>query len=391
MEDPTIDFDLITSGEVRSASYSPARIARTAVRYRILFAHTNRGNHAKLLVMAGPDLRIARLTLYTPEGCITRTARNLVIRGSFSCDLDSASETSSDADFRWGGVELEPQGAATFHLYKGFDEVTFEDIRGAPFVARRIERSALGDQILFCQTSRGQFAKLLVEAGDTLHVRQLVVYRPDGGVHLDRSNIDVPRTYTLDADTGNVGAAGYDLWWEVEPGGSYFLTPANGATISFASHFRFEKYLPLLANEAIRSAMVYADSTGTRDSFHWAVKEQLQLREFLYAREAGIELPISGPPLLTDDSFMSGCDAWKIYLAHVAQSLWVEANGLVPWRLTEASAEHLAYLFDMCKLMRLSPGRGHSFESFVMGAVTHWSPSISYAFLVSESFVKRDQ
>jgi hypothetical protein len=221
MEDPTIEFNLITFQDVRSASYSATRISRSLLRDRILFAHTNEGNYAKLQVQSGTDLRIVRLTVYNRDGCIVRTASNLIIRSSFSCDLDNASESWTRVDFWWNAISpseyyLEPQNTAAFHLYEGFDDITFDDIRGAPFVARRVERSALGDQILFCQTSRGQFAKLLVEAGDTLRVRRLVVYRSDGSVHLDQSNIAVPRTYTLDVDTGNIGVTGYDLWWEVE-------------------------------------------------------------------------------------------------------------------------------------------------------------------------------
>ena len=395
MEDATIEFNLITFETLRTASYSSARISRAVLRDRILFARTNQGNLAKLQVQSGDDLMITRLTVYNPAGCIIKTASNIRIRSSFSCDLDEARESPTGADFWWHGISpgvhyIEPRNAATFHLCRGFDDITFDEIRAAPFVARRVERPALREQILYCKTSQGRYAKLAVEAGDTLIVRRLVVYGPDGAIQLNRSNIPVPQTYTLDVDTGNVGASGYDLWWQAETATSFFLTPANGAAISFQSYFRFEKYLALLRSAAIRAALVFVDSAGTRAYDAWSEADKLHLREFLYMRETGVELPIAGPPALTSDRFMSRCDAWKIFLAHAVQSLWLDANGRVPWRLSSATAETLTHLFDMRKLLSFSSSGGHSFELGAMGAVTHWSPSISYDFLTSQALVKAD-
>ena len=397
MDDPTIDFNLITFQEMQAASYSTASISRALLRDRILLARTQLGNYAKFQVKSGDNLLISRLTVYSPSGCIVQLATNLVIHSSFCCDLDHARESSiaGGADFWWHGISagvyfLEPQNGATFHLYKGFDDVTFNDVRTAPFIPQRIGRVALRDQVLYCKTSQGSFAKLLVEAGDTLIVRRLTVYRADGSVSLDRSNIQVPRTWTLDLDTGNVGAGGYDLWWEAETETSFFLVPTNGAVFSYPSYYRFEKYQSLLCNSAIRAAMTFVDARGTRSYNAWSEGEKLQLNEYLYACEMGIKLPISGPPALTSDRYMSGCDAWKIYLAHVAQVLWVEANHRVAWHISSVGADYLAHLFDMRTLLMFTPGQGHSFDFGTMGAVTDWSPSISYTFLVTNHLVKTD-
>ncbi len=395
MIDPTTEFNAITFQDVSTAAYSPTRVNRGQLRDRILFARTNGGNFAKFQVHSGDDLRITRLVVYTPAGCILRTANNVIIRSSFSCDLDNALESSIGADFWWHGISpgvhyLEPQNAATFHVVRGFDEVSFEEARGAPFSTRRIERPALLDQVIYCRTSQGRYAKLLLEAGDTLIVRRLLVWDGDATVRLDRSNIEVPRTWTLDVDSGNVGAAGYDLWWQVETETRFFLTPANGAQISYPSYYLYEKYLPLIRSSVIRAALVFLDAAGTRSYDAWSEGEKLQLREFLYARETGAEFPIQGPPALTDDQFMSRCDAWKIYLAHVAQSLWVEANALVPWNLSGASATHLEHLFGMPRLLLFTPGRGHSFSLVAMGAVTHWHPRTSYEFLRDQRILGAD-
>jgi len=395
MEDATIDFNLIPFADVKSAPFATAPISRAELRDRILFARTNLGNFAKLQVKSGDNLLITRLTVYNPAGCIIKTAYNLTIHSSFSCDLDNAVETSAGADFWWHGVSagvnfLEAKNAAAFHLFKGFDQVTFDDVHNAAYVARRVERNALRDQILFCRTNQGRFAKLLVEAGDTLIVRRMTVWRPDGTLHLDRSNISIPRTWTLDVDSGNVGASGYDLWWESVTNTEFYLVPANGAAISFPSYFRFEKYLPLLRNAAIRAAMLFQDAAGTRAYDAWSDGEKYLLNEFLWRRENGLDLPIAGPPALTGDRFISSCDAWKIYLAHVSQSLWIDATSAVAWHLTGTSADSLAHLFDMRKLLAFTAGSGHSFEFGTMGAVTQWSPSLAYQFLHDSSLIRAD-
>ncbi len=392
--DPTTEFNLITFQDVRSASYSPTRIHRGRLRNRILFARTNRGNYAKFQVRSGDDLDISRLVVYNSEGCILRVAFNLRIRASFSCDLDNARESSTGADFWWHGVSrgvhyLESRNRAVFHVVRGFDEAGFTEIRAARFRRRRVKRTALRDQVIYCRTSRGRYAKLLVQAGDTLMVRRLVVYDGRGREALNRSNIEVPRSWTLDVDTGAVGARGYDLWWQARTSTSFYLVPANGASISYESAFRYERYQSRLQRPAIRSALVFEDASGARSYSRWSDAEKLQLQEFLYLRELGEPLPIHGPPALSSDRYMDVCDARKIYLAHVAQSLWVDVRGRARWRLSSASGEHLEHLFDSRRLLAFSAASGHYFSHSVMGNVTHWNPEISFRFLVDEGILGR--
>lgn len=387
-----MEFNLLSFQDAQTVPYSAARISRGRLRDRILLARTNRGNYAKLQVHAGDTLRIARLTVYNPRGCIIRTATNLRIRSSYSCDLDEARESSVGRDFWWHGVSpgvhyLEPTNGALFYQWPDIDDCTFAEVRSAPYEARRVERQALRDQLLYCRTSQGRYAKLVVMAGDTLRISRLVVYNADGRIHLRRSNINVPRTHTVDLDTGLVGASGYDLWWQAETESQFYLTPRNGAQISFASYFRFEKYLALLRRAELRAAMVFQDATSTRAYESWTATEKIHLREWLHMREVGQELPLWGPPALRSDRYMEACDAWKIYLAHVVQSLWVEANSRVPWRLSGAA--HLEHLFDSRKLLSYN-AQGHSFEFFTMGAVTHWNIPFTYDFLVEQNLIARD-
>lgn len=395
MVDPTVDYRLICFPDLAATRYSSRRIPRSRLRRRVLFARTNRGNYAKLEVRAGATLRIPRLTVYSPDGCIVRMATNLRVRSSFSCDLDRAVESSDGADFWWHAVSsrehwLEPQNRAAFHQCPDFDDVGFEELRRAPYRRRRIAREALASQLIYCRTNRGGYAKLLLEAGDTLIVRRLETFDSAGRRRLLRSNLRVPRTFTLDLDTGELATRGRDLWWRVTRSGAFELTPRNGAAFSYESYYRFEKYEPLLRRRSLGRKMVWQDGAGARAWPDWSVGEQGHLREFLYLRETGRELPIQGPPPLTGGRYMKDCDAWKIYLAHVAQSLWADAGRRVAWRLSSANAEHLEHLFDMRRLMAYRRGFGHSFEFGVMGAVTHWDPELSWELLNHQGLLAGD-
>lgn len=346
-------------------------------------------------VHAGEDLLITRLVVYNPAGCIIETASNLLIHASFSCDVDNALETKVGADFWWHkesatATFLESQNAAAFHLWKSFDETTFTDVSTAAYVNRRVERLSLTDQVLFAKTNGGRFAKLHVWAGDSLAVKRLTVFNANGTVHLDKSNLAVPGNGTIDLDTGQTNATGADLRWLSEGGGHSFLVPMGGALLSYASYYRDEKYFPLLRSTAIRNALVYQDAQGTRGHDAWPEGDQDMLREFLQLRELDREPPISGPPALINGQFISACDAKKIYLAHVSQSLWIEANAKVPWKVAGAGAVILEHLFDMRRLLLFTPGKGHSFDQLVMGSVTQWSPSIAFDFLDDQSMIKSD-
>jgi hypothetical protein len=394
MPNATLAFSLISFADIKAATFSASNIPRSALHNRILFIKTSLGNYAKLQLQSGDNLNIGELTVYNPAGCIIKTAANLLIHSSFSCDVDAAIETAAGSDLFWHGISagnhlLEPRNGATFSLVPDFDAVNFSEISASNFQTKRIARAWLGNQLIFCRSSQGRFAKLCVKAANNLLVQRLVVYNADGSLHLNLSNITVPQTWTLDIDTGNVGASGYDLWWEAVNATTFFLVPANGAAFSFDSYYRYEKYLPLIQSSTIRNAMVITGATN-RNYDSWTEAEKLQLREFIFLLEMVKELPISGPPVLTADRFMSNCDAIKIYMAHLAQSFWVDANNKVGWKFSTATANHLTFLFDMRKLMLFTAGSGYCFDYEVMGAVTHWSPGISYKFLKDNNCIKAD-
>ncbi|HMK27611.1 MAG TPA: hypothetical protein VK483_16380 [Chitinophagaceae bacterium] len=394
---PTIAFSLITCADIKAAGLIANIIQRVKLHNRILLVKTSKGNYAKLYVQSGDDLRISDLVVYNPQGCIIKTATNLVIHGSFYCDVDNAVETgnNANADFKWNAIApgdstLDPKNGAGFSRLPDIDDVTFSDLSTAVYSDHRIPREWLKRQLIYCKTSQGRFAKLAIEWGNDLMVRQLNVFNANGTQHLAKANVTINQTWLLDLDTGVVGATG-DIWWEAETAdiSTHYLTASNGAKLSFDSFYQYEKYLPLLKHTGIRLAMVISGASD-RNYNNWTQEEKLQLREFIYLLETNKALPLVGPPALSSDTFMSPCDALKIYMAHVAQCFWVDANNKVTWKLTGATFNHFTHLFDMRKLYKFTAGSGHSFDFFVMGAVTDWSPAICYKFLTDNAMIKAD-
>lgn len=391
-------FDLIPFETVRAAPKTSVRIHRSRLRSRILFARTNRGNFAKMHVNSGTTLRITKLVVYNREGCLIKVAHNLRIRSSFSCDLDEARESSAGADFWWHGVSrgvhyLEPRNSARFFQAPAFENVSFATLRHASYQRRRLSRSAfegVEEQLLYCRTSAGRYAKLIVEWGQTLIVRRLEVFNQNGTRHLRRSNLQVPSSYSIDLDSGSIHSGRKDLWWRGVNATTYYLEPRNGTALSCESYFRFEKYLSLLNRRSLQNRMLFQNQQGTHNYRSWPESRQLLLKECLYLRDTEAPLPVSGPPTTDALGYMNECDAEKIYVAHVAQSLWADATRAVNWRLSHANVATLEHLFDSRKLFRFAEGRGHRFDFSVMGAVTQWDPVLAFRFLSDEGLLAAD-
>ena len=105
------------------------------------------------------------------------------------------------------------------------------------------------------------------------------------------------------ATSRTTGALGFSNPWRGSPSAATapriltgFIAPTGVATDDttkeffsslvlgreLASFYSFEKYLPLLASAAIRSAAVFVDDAGTRNYAAWSDAEKLLLNEFLY-------------------------------------------------------------------------------------------------------------
>lgn len=417
--EPTIEFRLITFPDVEAAPLSTARIAGAALKDRIVFARTRSGKRAKFqAVLNRTTLDITRLTLYDPQGTVLPLpAQSFSVRSGRGCDLENGAETTSlQRDFTWiarrppprlpgrGGNRPRPPGPipalvpdpqARFAPWVDFEALGYADMGAGPWSADRVEGSALRHQILFCRTGRSRAtvrAKLLVEIdGVSLVVKRLVV-RTTRGVVLDASNIRVRQSEFLDLRTGNVGTTG-DLKWEVPALDRWFLVPQGAAMISYPSHYRFAKYLPLLRDPAIQGAMYFSRVTpfSSKTYEFWEPHIRLQLDEYLYLLDTGRPLPLAGPPAVTfiaSSHYIEAKEGHKAYLSHVAQSLWVDANGRVRWALSRNPAE-LEYLFDSRRFFTQAATQ-YRFDNGAMGLVTAWNAQAAYAFLVANALIGPD-
>jgi hypothetical protein len=141
-----------------------------------------------------------------------------------------------------------------------------------------------------------------------------------------------------------------------------------------------DAYRPLLDDPRIAGAIIWtARGDGTRTYPEWSATRKADLDRVLRSVELGEPMSLTGPPARIGDS-CSAADAWEMYLAHVARSLWVEARGIVSWRLADLSDEGLALLLDGRKLFYWNDvSNTYRFESLVN--VTDWNPHISFFFL----------
>jgi hypothetical protein len=413
--EPNIDFRLITFPDVRAAPLSSAVIPGDQLRNCIVLARTRGGNYAKFqAVRSGMNLEIRQLTLYGPDGSVLPPRAPFVVRSSFGCDLENGIETTpAGSDFFWHGispgvVNLQPE-LATFALFVDFEALTYKDAVAGPWTTQPVEDFALKHQIIFFRATswwsprQTLVAKALVEAqSQRVIVKRLVVWYRGARV-LDRSNLSVPSGQWLDLTTGRLVAPYVLSWlhWMMGPSiawerqrkssGPWFLVPQNGVEISYPSYYRYAKYVPLLRDPSIRSALAFERPGGYALGYDsWQEELKIQLDEYLYLLDTGRPLPIAGPPPVTITAgfaLIGMLDARKAYLGHVAQSLWVDATHAVPWSLARSAVE-LEYLFDS---RRLFSRAATQYYYNTMGQVTAWNAPAAYAFLQTNGFIGADQ
>jgi hypothetical protein len=148
-------------------------------------------------------------------------------------------------------------------------------------------------------------------------------------------------------------------------------------------------YDALLSNSRIASNIVWQGAGGNPPDHisnytQWSDTQKQELNASLLDLERGMNPTIPAPPPVTSGRYITGYDAWRIYLAHVAQSLWVDVHGKVPWRLVDLTDEQLSYLLDSRTLVTMLPPVStnlYLFSEPIIGNVTAWNPKVSYEFL----------
>lgn len=143
----------------------------------------------------------------------------------------------------------------------------------------------------------------------------------------------------------------------------------------------------LIADPAINRALVWQDVYGTYPYASWPaslrIELQLALAELLEARPW--EHP--SPPPLDVNNTMTTTAARRVYIAHVAQSLWLEGTGRVSWSMRSLTDEGRAILLDSRHIVPLAAGGRHVFAEHVAFP----RPFHVYGFLQSSGVIRASQ
>jgi hypothetical protein len=208
-------------GKLATAPYSTTALSRASLRAAIVFFRTSSGRYAIAEAYAGDNLYLRNLRVYNANGSVYQEKDELVIRSSFLCDLDTARETSTNADFWWHGVSpgvhfLEPRNGAAAFLAYNLAALTAAQINALNQNTPAVERPHYA--VIAGRTTSGRAFKILAhaKAGNSLQLSYVEVFNADGSRFRYGQNISVPSSWTYDLDAlaqSNGNAA--DLWWHV--------------------------------------------------------------------------------------------------------------------------------------------------------------------------------
>lgn len=213
------------------APYGTQKISRSRLRAAILFVKTSRGRYAVCEAYAGYNLYLRNLRVYNGDGSLHLERDNLVIRGTYLCDIDSALETSQDADFWWeaerpGVNNLVPRNNAAAYVAFDLARLSAQQISATPLGSAPIPSLNLNYAVVVGRTTANRRFKMLVHAksGNRLQLSYLELYNAAGRRFRYASDLYVPSSWTYNLDTQRTGGSRYaDIWWHVISDGVGFL------------------------------------------------------------------------------------------------------------------------------------------------------------------------
>lgn len=110
----------------------------------------------------------------------------------------------------------------------------------------------------------------------------------------------------------------------------------------------------------VAASLRWESPTGLRDYNAWTAAEQSDLFTYYWHIRERNQLGLGDPPpnalSPADNAFPATAlrieHAWPLYVAHAANSLYVEVRNRVPWRVADAAPEILTRLFDSRAMFR---------------------------------------
>lgn len=143
-----------------------------------------------------------------------------------------------------------------------------------------------------------------------------------------------------------------------------------------------DPYRQLLSQNKLANRIQFTGPRGRKKYTEWTQGEKNDLMDAIKALEEEKNPSLSKPPRLRAGNEIGREDAWKIYIATIAQSLWVDVNNKVKWKLLNYSDKELSLLFDGSNLMSYVPANDrYKFDHVKGGGVTAWCPQIGYEFM----------
>lgn len=221
------------------APYNTQKISRSRLRAAILFFKTSRGRYAVCEAYAGYNLYLRNLRVYNVDGSLHLERDNLVIRGTYLCDIDSARETSLDADFWWEAVRpgvnyLVPRNNAGACVAFNLAAMNAQQISAMTLDSAPIPSCNLDYAVVAGRTTANRRFKMLVHAkpSNKLQISYLELYDSRGRRYRYATNLYIPSSWTYNLDTQRTGGARYaDIWWHVISDGVGFMERYSTARI----------------------------------------------------------------------------------------------------------------------------------------------------------------
>ena len=209
--------------KLANAPFNTSGISRTDLRAAVLFLKTSQGRYAVTEAYAGYNLYLRNLRVYNPDGSVHLEKDSLFVRGSYLCDLDSGTETSTDADFWWRAVSsgvnyLVPRNGSSAVIGYNLAGLRRDNIADIALTSSPIPSANLDYAVVVGKTTTNRLYKMLVhaKADNTLNISYLEVFNGDGSRYKYATNIDVPSSWTYNIDTLRQGGGQYaDIWWHV--------------------------------------------------------------------------------------------------------------------------------------------------------------------------------